>query len=73
MSAKCPSCGGIVKVPGTVLPAEVIDTRPRGFQQETSGSDDNGIMGWVWFILIFGVGNFILYQTTGILIIPFRR
>lgn len=29
--------------------------------------------GWIIFLLIFGVGNFILYQTTGILIIPIRR
>lgn len=39
-------------------------------------SDDDGgggLMGWVIFILIFGVGNFILYKTTGILIIPIRR
>ena len=32
-----------------------------------------GFAGLLWFILIFGVGNFILYQTTGILIIPIRR
>lgn len=39
-------------------------------------SDDEeggGIGGLVIFVLIFGVGNFILYQTTGILIIPIRR
>lgn len=35
--------------------------------------DDSGIMGWVIFILIFGVGNLILYLTTGIFIIPFPR
>jgi hypothetical protein len=33
----------------------------------------NGIMGWVIFILIFGVGNLILYSTTGIFLIPFPR
>ena len=39
-------------------------------------SDDDeggGLMGWVIFILIFGVGNFILYKTTGWFIIPIRR
>jgi hypothetical protein len=39
-------------------------------------SDDeggSGLMGWVIFILILGVGNFILYQTTGIVLIPIRR
>lgn len=35
--------------------------------------EDEGGLGWLWFLLIFGVGNFILYQTTGILIIPIRR
>ena len=33
----------------------------------------SGLGGWVIFILIFGVGNFILYQTTGIVLIPIRR
>ncbi|MFN0055637.1 MAG: hypothetical protein ACKV0T_26105 [Planctomycetales bacterium] len=39
-------------------------------------SDDDeggGIMGWVIFILIFGVGNVILYYTTGIVFIPIPR
>jgi hypothetical protein len=39
-------------------------------------SDDeggSGLMGWVIFLLIFGVGNFILYKTTGIVLIPIRR
>jgi hypothetical protein len=39
-------------------------------------SDDresSGIMGWVIFILIFGVGNLILYMTTGIFLIPIPR
>jgi hypothetical protein len=38
-------------------------------------SDDDsggmgGLGGWVIFILIFGVGNVILYYTTGIVLIP---
>ena len=33
----------------------------------------NGIAGWVIFILIFGVGNLILYSTTGIFLIPIPR
>jgi hypothetical protein len=37
------------------------------------GGDSNPVVGWLIFILIFGVGNFILYSTTGIVIIPFRR
>jgi hypothetical protein len=39
-------------------------------------SDDeggSGLMGWVIFLLIFGVGNFVLWKTTGIVLIPIRR
>jgi hypothetical protein len=39
-------------------------------------SDEEGgnkLMGWVIFILIFVVGNIILYNTTGWVIIPFGR
>ena len=32
-----------------------------------------GVAGWVIFILIYGVGNLILYSTTGILLIPIPR
>lgn len=32
-----------------------------------------GIPGWVWFVLVFGVGNLILYLTTGIFLIPIPR
>ncbi|GAA4428723.1 MULTISPECIES: hypothetical protein [Bremerella] len=38
-----------------------------------SDDGDGGIMGWVIFILIFGVGNLILYMTTGIFFIPIPR
>ena len=34
---------------------------------EGSGS---GIIGWVIFLLIFGLGNVILYYTTGFVLIP---
>jgi len=36
-------------------------------------SDGGGAMGWIIFILIFGVGNLILYSTTGWFIIPIPR
>ena len=48
-------------------------------QQPPSGGGGDGddcnsqVMGWVVFLLIFGVGNAILYSTTGMLIIPIRR
>jgi len=35
--------------------------------------EGGGVMGWVVFILIFGVGNLILYHTTGFVIIPIPR
>jgi hypothetical protein len=41
-----------------------------GNQAEEQGS---GMPGWVWFVLIYVVGNGILYQTTGILLIPIPR
>ena len=39
-------------------------------------SDDGeggGAKSVIIFLLIFGVGNYILWQTTGILIIPIRK
>ena len=39
-------------------------------EQEGSGG---GVPGWVWFVLIYGVGNLILYSTTGILLLPIPR
>jgi hypothetical protein len=36
-------------------------------------NEGNGFMGWLIFILIFGLGNLILYVTTGIFIIPIPR
>jgi hypothetical protein len=35
--------------------------------------NSNGIIGILIFILIFGVGNLILYSTTGIFFIPIPR
>ncbi len=37
------------------------------------GGENNPIIGWLIFFLIFGVGNAILYSTTGILFIPIPR
>jgi hypothetical protein len=47
--------------------------RPRFPVRTTSDSGEGGgggIWGWVIFILIFGVGNAILYATTGWILIP---
>ena len=35
-----------------------------------SDDDDSGLKGWIIFILIFGVGNLLLYTFTGSFIIP---
>jgi hypothetical protein len=36
-------------------------------------SEGSGWMGWIIFLLIFGLGNLILYATTGIFLIPIPR
>lgn len=36
----------------------------------SDGGDGNG---WLWFLLIFGLGNAVLYFTTGIFLIPIPR
>src|SRR5262245_46050640 len=41
--------------------------------QPPAEQPSSGIPGWIWFVLIYGVGNFILYQTTGIFLIPIPR
>jgi len=35
--------------------------------------EGGGYKGWIIFFLIFGVGNLILYLTTGIFLIPIPR
>lgn len=40
---------------------------------QDSDDDGGGGMGWLIFLLIFGLGNFILYATTGIFLIPIPR
>ena len=41
--------------------------------RSTSGDGEGGMGNIFWFIMIFGVGNAILYYFTGIVIIPIRR
>jgi hypothetical protein len=42
-------------------------------QPPSEGVARGGIPGWVWFVLVFGVGNLVLYLTTGICLIPIPR
>lgn len=85
-STKCLYCGEPVTVPNTGI---VEQPQPQGTdfsklqddayyqrqlqQQESGGGDNSAVIGWIIFILIFGVGNVILYSTTGIVLIPIRR
>jgi hypothetical protein len=54
-------------------PPSPYDQQGRPFQNQASTGSNSGVWGWVLFILIFGVGNLILYSTTGWLIIPLPR
>lgn len=36
-------------------------------------NDGSNVVGWIVFILIYGMGNLILYNTTGMLLIPIPR
>ena len=42
-------------------------------QMNDDDEGGGGGYGWLIFILIFGVGNYILYATTGIFLIPLPR
>jgi hypothetical protein len=42
-------------------------------QQGGGDGGGGGIPGWVWFVLIYVVGNAILYSTTGIFFLPIPR
>jgi hypothetical protein len=42
-------------------------------QNPNQNQNSSGIGGWLVFILIFGVGNLILYKTTGMVLIPIPR
>jgi hypothetical protein len=43
------------------------------FAESQAVEESGGMPGWVWFILIYVVGNAILYSTTGIFFIPIPR
>lgn len=65
--------------PVTRRPTAPPSPTPRTYVPEPrttrSGRDEEGggLMGWIVFILIFGVGNIILYNTTGWIILPIPR
>jgi hypothetical protein len=57
---------------GTVTDPDRRRSQFRG-STEPPVEEKSGLPGWVWFGLIYVVGNGILYQTTGILLIPIPR
>ena len=56
---------------GTMYDPSKPPPPPPGAPQSPEGGGRG--MGWLWFILIYGVGNLILYKTTGIFLIPIPR
>ncbi len=46
---------------------------PSDDDESSAGTPSGALPGWVWFVLVYGVGNVILYSTTGILLIPIPR
>ncbi|HEV7843950.1 MAG TPA: hypothetical protein VGO69_09660 [Pyrinomonadaceae bacterium] len=54
-------------------PPSPYNQQGQPYQNQASTDSNSGVWGWVLFILIFGVGNLILYSTTGWLIIPIPR
>lgn len=57
---------------GTMYDPSKPPPPPPGAPQQEPEKGGGG-MGWLWFILIYGVGNLILYKTTGIFLIPIPR
>src|SRR4051812_48489368 len=54
-------------------PRAVRVREPAARAAPQEGGPGNAVIGWVIFFLIFGVGNVILYATTGAFIIPIPR
>jgi hypothetical protein len=82
-----PAPGQVYYPPNYQPPPQGYQQPPPGYQQPPPGyqqpgqyqqnqaeaGSSSGAWGWVIFILIFGVGNLILYSTTGWFIIPIPR
>lgn len=82
-----PNPGQVYYPQGYQPPPQGYQQPPPGYQQPPPGyqqpgqynqnqadtGSNSGAWGWIIFILIFGVGNLILYSTTGWFIIPIPR
>ncbi|MBI4606380.1 MAG: hypothetical protein HY721_30815 [Planctomycetes bacterium] len=64
-TVSCQVCGNPL-----VVPEPVYAPRP---SSDDDGGGGSSYKGWVIFILIFVVGNYILYATTGFFIFPLPR
>jgi len=60
---------------GTMYDPSQQSPPPAPGRNSGGGGGDGGGSGmkWLWYILIYGVGNLILYKTTGIFLIPIPR
>lgn len=59
---------------GTLFDPSKPPPPPTGPSYSSGGGGGDGSgKRWLWYFLIFGVGNFILYKTTGIFLIPIPR
>lgn len=54
-------------------PPSPYNQQGQPYQDQANTDSNSGVWGWVIFILIFGLGNLILYSTTGWFIIPIPR
>ena len=64
-----PASGRWGEIPPPLSMNSVVKARSAG-RDLMSDYEGGGILKWVIFLLIFGVGNVILYYTTGWVIIP---
>ncbi|MHC4404286.1 MAG: hypothetical protein ACYTG0_31920 [Planctomycetota bacterium] len=68
-----------VSAPAAEMPRPTTFPRQHYAETTTTTSDDDdesgagAVLGLVIFVLVFGVGNWILYSTTGYIIIPIPR
>ena len=75
---ECPQCGDrgyrLVRVVGEEEGKAPTGQAEGGYRRSVDyGGERNPYMGWIIFILVFVVGNAILYATTGIFLIPLPR
>jgi hypothetical protein len=72
----CAACGGrLARLPDapSASPSPRASVAPPTLYTPPKPQTESGGLGWLWFLLIYGVGNLILYKTTGIFLIPIPR